>query len=276
MKKLAIHTILAILLTLAILWIALAMLKGFTRHGKVFIVPDYIGMDHQKIISEYSNLFNFIITDSIYHKDGIYGAVLQQDPYPGAKVKQGRNIYLVTVARQPEKVAVPNLLNLSLRQALASLESTGLELGEISYTPHFARNAVVRQTHKGMNIDASVQLFRGSVIDLVLGDGGEEFRVAFPMLIGLRPNEVRQSLHSLGLNVGNEYFMDGCTLENSRAFKLQPFYRTSQTVKPGTFITIWYKSENALNFKRYIRDSLYLYENEPADTLEIPDENPEI
>lgn len=147
-------------------------------------------------------------------------------------MKQGRNIYLVTVARQPEKVVVPNLLNLSLRQALASIESSGFELGEISYTSHFARNAVVRQNHKGMAIEAGTQLFRGSTIDLVLGDGGEDFRVPFPMLIGLRPDEVKQSLHSQGLNLGNEYFIDNCTRDNGRAFRLQPFYRTSQAVKP--------------------------------------------
>jgi beta-lactam-binding protein with PASTA domain len=274
MKKLALHVLLAIVLTLALIWFAIAMLKGYTRHGKVFVVPDYIGLDHHKVISEYGKLFNFIVTDSIYQKDGVYGSVLQQDPYPGAKVKQGRNIYLVIVARQPEKVAVPNLLNLSLRQALASLESAGLELGEISYTTHFARNAVVSQTYKGANIEAGTQLFKGSTIDLVLGDGGEDFRVPFPMLIGLRPEEVKQSLHSLGLNLGNEYFIDGCTREKARAFKLQPFMRTSEAIKPGTYITIWYKSEDALNFNRYVRDSLYLFTNEPiADSLDIPDEN---
>lgn len=275
MKKLALHITLAILLSLGIIWISISLLNSFTRHGKVYVVPDYTGMDHERVMKEYGKLFNFIITDSIYQKDGLYGTVLQQDPYPGAKVKQGRNVYLVIVAKQPEKVAVPNLLNLSLRQAMASLESAGLELAEITYTSHFARNAVVRQTHKGMPVEPGSQLFRGSAIEIVLGDGGEDFRVAFPMLIGQRPDEVRQSLHSSGLNLGNEYFMDGCTRENGRAFRLQPFYRTSQPVKPGTFITVWYKSENALNFNRYIRDSLYLIENEPADTLNFPDENPD-
>lgn len=275
MKKLVLHILLAILLTLGIIWFAIAMLNSFTRHGKVYIVPDYTGMDHERVINEYGKLFNFIITDSIYQKDGVYGSVLQQDPYPGAKVKQGRNVYLITIARQPEKVTVPNLLNLSLRQAMASLETAGLELGEISYTSHFARNAVVRQNHKGTAIESGAQLFRGSAIDLVLGDGGEDFRVPFPMLIGLRPDEVKQSLHSQGLNLGNEYFMDNCTRDNGRAFRLQPFYRTSQAVKPGSFITVWYKSEDALNFNRYVRDSLYLFENEPADTTETPEENPE-
>lgn len=276
MRKLILHIFLAILLTLAIIYFTIAMLNSFTRHGKVYVVPDYTGMDHRRVISEYGNLFNFIITDSIYQKDGVYGSVLQQDPYPGAKVKQGRNIYLITVAMQPQKVNAPNLLNLSLRQAMATLESAGLELGEISYTSHFARNAVVRQLFKGATIEPGTQLFRGSTIDLVLGDGGEDFRVAFPMLIGLRPDEVKQSLHSQGLNIGNEYFMDGCTREDGRAFRIQPFYRRSQAVKPGTFVTIWYKSENALNFNRYIRDSLYLIENEPTDTTLIFDDNTEI
>lgn len=82
MKKIVLHFLLAVLLTLAIIWFAIAMLNSFTRHGNVYVVPDYTGMDHERVIQEYGKLFNFIITDSIYQKDGIFGAVLQQDPYP--------------------------------------------------------------------------------------------------------------------------------------------------------------------------------------------------
>lgn len=257
-RKIWINVLIALLLTLVLVWLVLSMLDRYTRHGQVYVVPEFYGLDYEQVIRQYDGLFKFIIADSIYDRDAVYGTVLQQDPYAGAKVKKGRNIYIVTVAKQPEKVRMPNLENLSLRQAMVSLESAGLVLNTITYTNHFARNAVVRQLHEGNTAQAGELFFRGSLIDLVLGDGGSLEKVGFPMIYGKSPSEARALLQNATLNIGNEYYLDEQDKSNARVYKVQPYFAPGQMVNPGTFITIWYRSARNVDFTQYIRDSLFI------------------
>lgn len=238
----------------------LSALDRYTRHGLVYIVPDFVGQDHHAIVNQYSNQFTFVISDSLYQSGAAYGTVLQQDPLPGSKVKRGRNVYFIIVSQQPEKVLMPNLLNLSLRQALVSLESSGLVVNTLSFTEHFARNAIVSQLFEGTVIEPGTAIYRGSPIELVLGNGGNLEKVPFPMLYGKKKAEVRRLLHSLALNVGNEYFLDGADTIHSRVYKTEPSLRPGAEIMPGTFVTIWYRSEKQVDFKTFIRDSLYIDE----------------
>lgn len=259
-KKIWMHVLIALVLSLVLFWLVLSMLDRYTRHGQVYVIPDFYGLDHEEVIRQYDGLFKFIIADSIYDREAVYGTVLQQDPYAGAKVKKGRNVYIVTVAKQPEKIRMPNLENLSLRQAMVSLESAGLVLNTITFTNHFARNAVVRQSHEGKAAVPGDLLFRGSLIDLVLGDGGSLEKVSFPMIYGKSPAEARSLLQTVALNIGNEYYIDDYDKSNARVFKIQPYYPPGQQVNPGTFITIWYRSASNVDFNKYIRDSLFIEE----------------
>jgi eukaryotic-like serine/threonine-protein kinase len=259
-KKFFLHFLFALFLLLLLTWGVFSMLDRYTRHGEVYIVPDFSGLNHQEVISQYEDQFRFIIADSIYEKGMIHGAVLQQDPLPGSKVKKGRNLYIIVVAKQPDKVMMPNLANLSLRQALVTLESAGLNINELSFTEHFARNAVVSQLHNGMPIEPGTELFRGSSIDIVLGDGGNLLKVPFPMIFGKKPTEARQILRYATLNVGNEYFVDGNDTVNSRVYKIQPYVLPGTDLLPGTYITIWYRSDEMVNFEDFLSDSLYIEE----------------
>lgn len=261
-KKFLLHLLFALFLLLLLTWGVLSMLDRYTRHGEVYIVPDFSGLNHQEVISQYQDQFRFIIVDSIFEKGMDHGAVLQQDPLPGSKVKKGRNLYFIVVARQPEKVMMPNLANLSLRQAMVTLESAGLNINDLSFTEHFARNAVVSQLYNGVPIAPGTELFRGSAIDIVLGDGGNLLKVPFPMIFGKKPNEARQILRYATLNVGNEHFLDGNDTVNSRVYKIQPSVLPGTDLLPGTYITIWYRSDEVINFNEFLKDSLYIEEIE--------------
>lgn len=257
-KKFYLHLLVAIGMILLMAWTTLSMLDRYTRHGEVYIVPEFFGEDHQEIIERYNEQFRFIISDSIYKVGVEPGAILQQDPLPGAKVKQGRNVYFIVVARQPEKVLMPNLLNLSIRQALVTIESSGLIVSNISFTDHFARNAVVAQQIEGEPVEPGTLIFRGSEIDLILGDGGDVFNVPFPMIYGKKPKEARDLLHHSTLNVGNENFLDDADTTDARVYKTEPFARPGQDLKPGTIINVWYRSQKAINFDTFINDSLFI------------------
>jgi len=109
----------------------------YTRHGQARPVPNFVGLTMQqtKTLARKSRL-RYQIIDSIYTTAVQRGCIAEQNPKPGFKVKKWRNIVLTINAFHPEKlVAMPNLVDLPLRQAKALVESTGLEIGQLKYRP---------------------------------------------------------------------------------------------------------------------------------------------
>ena len=206
-KKFYIHLLIAIGLMILMLWLVLTSLDSFTRHGDVYIVPDFSGMTMQQLEEkQYNDFFTLEIIDSVYNKNMGKGEVITQSPLSGSKVKAGRHIYLTIVSEQPESVMMPNLKNLSLRQALVTLEVNDLLVGELKYVEYFAMNAIVEQFEDGTPIEAGKEILKGTTIDLQVGRGTTSVSVAIPMLIGKRMLEAEKAIHYAYLNVGNEYF----------------------------------------------------------------------
>ncbi len=121
---------LAALIVVGFIMALLIWLNFYTRHGQSRPVPDFIGltMDQTVQLAKKSRL-KYQIIDSVYTSDVPRGCIAEQNPVPGFKVKKRRNIMLTINAFSPEMVAMPNLVNLPRRQAIALIESAGLKLG---------------------------------------------------------------------------------------------------------------------------------------------------
>ena len=262
-KKFYIHLLIAIVLMLLSAWLVLVSLDSFTRHGDVYIVPDLTGMSKEQLKEkQYDDFFTFEIIDSVYNKTMSKGEVIMQNPLPGSKVKAGRHIYLTIVSEKPESVPMPNLKNLSLRQALVTLEINDLLVGTLEYVDYFAMNAVVEQLKNGQYIEPGKEIIKGSTIDLRVGKGTNPVNVAIPMLIGKWRTDARKAVHFAYLNIGNEYFIDGKDTVAARVYKTNPLPLTKNTYPLGQKIDIWYRSDNLFDFDTYL-------ETFKADTVAI-------
>ena len=262
-KKFYIHLLIAIAVMVLSFWLVLASLDSFTRHGDVYIVPDFTGMTMEQLKEkQYDDFFALEIIDSAYNKNMGKGEVMMQSPLSGSKVKAGRHIYLTIVSEKPESVLMPDLKNLSLRQALVTLEVNGLLAGNLDYIDYFATNAVVEQLQDGHPIEAGKEILKGSTIDLQVGKGKTSISVAIPMLIGKRMNEAEKAIHYAYLNVGNEYFMDGKDTTRARVFKTNPEPLTKNSYPLGKQVDIWYRSDSLFDFDAYLLEIL-------ADTLTV-------
>jgi hypothetical protein len=179
-------------------------LNSFTKHGENIAVPDFRGMSQEKAqsVSEENNL-EIVVVDSLYEIGKKPGVVLDQDPAPKTNVKEGRAIYVTLNASLPPKVKMPNLIDVSLRQAEAMLESYGLKVGRTSYKPDMAKNAVLEQRYKGAPIAPGKEISKGAAIDLVLGDGAGAVDVQIPELTGLTRGEAFFVLKGISLSLGN-------------------------------------------------------------------------
>ena len=254
-KKFYIHLLIIILLFFVLMWITFRSLDGYTRHDKVYTMPNFIGQNYLEVQEEYDHDFNFILIDSVYPKGEEPGSIVQQDPLPDSKVKKGRNVYCIIVAVMPEKTEMPNLKNLSLRQAVGTLESNGLEVDKLIYEDYFAKNAVIEQLYQDQVIEPGAEIVKGSKISLRVGFGQDKKKIEIPNLIGRPAVEVKRLLNVAGLNLGEEFFDDSDSLQYMKVSKMKPG-PSSALVEAGTFVNIWYRSSKKFDFDKEYKNLL--------------------
>ena len=157
-----------------LIWITLQSLAWYTKHNEYIIVPDYRGLYIHDVLENPENkYYQFSVIDSIYDGDKPKGSILSQDPFPGAKVKKNRMVYISITSQIPEKTTMPDLHDLTLRQAQTVLESTGLKLGKLLYIRSFDEDAVQNQFFEGKPIKPGSIIDKGSSITLTVGMGAK-------------------------------------------------------------------------------------------------------
>jgi beta-lactam-binding protein with PASTA domain len=254
-KKFYLHFFISIILTIVLIWAAFKFLDVFTRHGDVYLVPDFSGQMVQDLREKhFDDYFDLKVIDSIYDKRHEPGSIVMQNPLPGAKVKQGRHIYLTIVARMPEMVEMPNLRNLSLRQAMVRLDERGLKVDHLEYVEYFAKNAVVDQLLNGEPIEEATRLPKGTAIALVVGKGEHPDLIPLPFLIGKSMQAAHHSLHDASLNVGREYYLDVTDSAHARVYQTEPRALSNTRLNMGDSVNIWYRSDENFDFKAYIEE----------------------
>ena len=168
------------------------------------------------------------------------GTVLDQDPASGSKVKENRTIYLTINATQPPDVKMPDLVDVSFRQAEAMLQSFGLVVGDVIYRSDLAKNAVLQQLYKNKSIKPGTMLPKGGVIDLVLGDGLGDIDVPIPDVIGLTLEDALSILKKASLTIRNIHYDPGVRDSLSAKIYLQkPSSEDGITLKQGNGIDIF-------------------------------------
>lgn len=255
------HLGLAVLIIVGITMITLIWLNLYTRHGQARPVPDFYGLSMDQVSKvARKNRLRYQVIDSVYTNAVPRGCVAEQSPKPGFRVKKWRNVVLTINAYNPEMVAMPNLVDLPIRQAIASIVGSGLQMGELRYRPDLSIDVVIEQLYNGRKITEGDSLQKGSVIDLVLGKGLSNQRTTVPDLIGLSLEPARNRLLNSSLNLGT-FIYDNTILNqrdtlNAFVYKQNPEYRDDATLQLGSAVYLWLTV-----------DSAKLPVNTPGDTI---------
>ncbi len=248
------HIIIASLAILLLFWFTFRFIGCYTRHGDEIMVPNLLGVQVSQINEADPDAnFEFLVIDSVFDDGYEKGAVVLQDPPASSMVKKGRKVYLTINSSQPEMVAMPNLVDLSLRQALNIVKSAGLKIGTLEYVDHFAKNAVLGQKYEGFSIQPGVMLQKGSPVQLVLGKGLEAEIISVPFLIGKSEEEAFDFLNNAMLNVGNVTYFDEKDKLHSRVYLQSPATRADTVLVPGSSVDLWFKSDLDFDFDRLIK-----------------------
>lgn len=176
-------------------------LPSTTNHGETITVPDIEGM-HISELDEIllSKDLRYEVDDSSYNADYKPLTVLKQYPHAGAKVKEGRKIYIAINSITPPTVPVPNLIDKTPQNADMLLKSNELRRGTIQIVHGGFANVISDMKYKGNTIVAGTRIPKGAVIDLVVGDGGS---TSLPDFTDMPYDEAEFTILGNNLIIGN-------------------------------------------------------------------------
>ena len=147
--------------------------------------------------------------------------VVYQEPEAGAVVKKGRTIFLTINRKTVPTVPMPNLVNLSFRNALLTMTSYRLVMGDTTYRPDIAAGSVLEQWINGKQIRTGELVPYGSKVSLVIGEGLSGIQEV-PNLIGTTWYEAKETIESLSLNYNILWEGDITDTMNAIVYKQVP------------------------------------------------------
>lgn len=178
---------------------ALIFLVWFFWPKPEVVVPDVVGKLLTQAQAELqAKDLNYVIVSQQYDELEP-NAVISQNPVAGRTVRAGRTIELV-ISRGPEYADVPDVVGVSLRQAIITLENAGFTVAQPvnrAYDDEAPVDEVLEQ-----NPVANTKLRRSTPIILTVSDGPAPQPVTMPSLLGLTPAAAQQRLADLGLILG--------------------------------------------------------------------------
>jgi eukaryotic-like serine/threonine-protein kinase len=202
-RPLWVNILAAIVLAIGIFLVFLLSLNWLTGHGKSANVPSVTGKKYAEAIAILKKAgFDVEIQDSVYVDTAKAMTVIRQFPDADEIVKSNRTILLIISRSIPPEMDMPNLLGYSFRNAEMVLKNMDLKIGDTTFRPDFAKNAILEQLYKGQPIKPGAKIRKGSTISLVLGDGVGEKEFIVPEITGMLFGEAKELLEEHGIIIG--------------------------------------------------------------------------
>ena len=234
------HVLLMIGISVVILVVVFIFIRFYARQGKEYEMPDYVGKNIAEAMATNEIDLDFVVQDSIFRQGAEGGIILTQDPKGGTMVKSGRKVYVSITAYNADDAVLPELVGLSVRQAVSELYGVGLSVGKLMFVEDPYKNSVVDQSCKGKTLYAGQQIPRGSVVDLVVGSGDGTGENIVPFVIGKTADKARRDILSVSLNIGEEHFRGVKNKATAVVYRQEPDYTGVNKYPYGTSVELWY------------------------------------
>ncbi|MEN8799378.1 MAG: PASTA domain-containing protein [Flavobacteriaceae bacterium] len=172
-KTFLINLGLALVAVIILCLLALNCLKKSTHHCEFVKVP-YLSkmsvMEMREVIED-ANLRYEVLDSANYDPGYPRFSIIEQNPPAGNKVKQNRKIYVTVNPSGYKKVTVPNVIQVTQRNAASMLRAVGLDVQRVTYIDELGKNMVYYIKHKGKTIKPGDKLPKTSKLELVCGNG---------------------------------------------------------------------------------------------------------
>lgn len=164
---------LAAVAIVVLVFVALQWLKSTTNHGEFVEVPDFSKMsvmEMRKAVAE-AGLRYQVLDSSNYNPDYPRFSILEQNPPAGNKVKANRKIYFTVNPSGYKKVSVPDIIQVTQRNATSMLRAVGLDVERVTYIDELGKDMVYNIKFKGKYIKPGDRLPKTSKVELICGNG---------------------------------------------------------------------------------------------------------
>ena len=172
-RSLLIQLGLALLVIVLLVFFVLRWLGSTTNHGEFVVVPDFSKMsvmDMRKAVDE-ADLRYEVLDSANFNPDYPRFSIIDQDPPAGNKVKESRKIYFTVNPSGYKKVTIPNVIQVTQRNATSMLRAVGLDIQRVTYIDQIGKNMVYYIKHKGKQVSPGDKLPKTSKVELVCGNG---------------------------------------------------------------------------------------------------------
>lgn len=252
-----------IVVALIALCILFGWLRHYTQHGVEVEVPNVTSMlqiEAQELLKE-QNLV-LVVVDSTYSNNVPLGTIVEQTPPAGSHAKKDRSVYVMINSSCRRQIEMPDLHDISYRQAQSTLRALGLQIGQTYYEPSEYKDIVLEVRLGDKALEPGDKVSEGSVVSMVVGRGKGTAYVEVPSLQGKSLAEVRSLLiDRYHLTVGliqydnDELMNDELVKEEMIVYQQKPTPGTK--VLEGTSIDI--------KLSKDVEKALISSEDEPED-----------
>ncbi|MCH8568014.1 MAG: PASTA domain-containing protein [Balneolales bacterium] len=245
------------------------LMPMYTNYNQGITVPDVTKLsleEAEKLLGTYG--LRYEVMDRRSNEAFPPNYVLDQAPHGNSIVKPNRKIYLTVNASVTPTAVVPDIVNLSLRNAQIQLVSHGLEVGNIEYASSRFQNSVLAQS-----IPAGNTVRRGTIVNLVVSDGLGMNRVAIPDIIGKRLAIAQREIRQSGLRVGTIEFQPTTSADPNIILSFSPSDSDSlfEGERIDLIVSELARTQETIERAAEITDSTDI----DTDTLEIPAQDPD-
>jgi len=170
--------------------------------------------------------------EAVFHNDIEEGYIVTQEPKPGERIKQTRNV-VVTVSKGPKIVELPDFNNRPLREAEVILDNLGLSLQEVSYeySEQYRENYIISQSPEpGSETEINTQ------VELVVSKGPQPIMVTMPSLLGVDKERAFNLIQRNGLKVGKLNYGESTRYEEGLIMNQQ--YEAGENVPENSTVDL--------------------------------------
>lgn len=158
------------------------IMPSYTRHDVSLQVPNVENRPFEEADSVLSER-NLQVERQVgrYNPNVEHGVVVDQTPLPNSSVKPGRRVYLTVNAGEVPMVQIPDVTDMSVREAKNRISSVGLSVGTVQEdsVPSPYANTITKQSPRPGD-----SLRKGNSVNLWYSTGLGDTQVEVPNVVG--------------------------------------------------------------------------------------------
>lgn len=172
--------VLAVIVTIAAIYGTLKWLDTYTRHNEAVVIPDVKGLKLNEAAPFFENVnLRYNVIDSVFSKDVPPGSIVELIPPVGSKVKEGRIVFVTINAMTSQMATIPDVEDLSSRQAYALLKSRGFSTVEIEYVSGRYKDLAINVETRGRKLQKGERVSLSAPLVLKVSKGSDDSASSF-------------------------------------------------------------------------------------------------